>query len=380
MIYFDHNATSPLLPEVVETMRQCMTATYANPSSAHKVGRQARGIVDRARETLAAFVNVHPSQIIFTSGGTESNNLAIKGCIEGMGLRQLAISAIEHPSVTNVAKYLGRNCQLTELGVDVNGKLEMAQFADYCNTASSPALVSVMLANNESGVLQDVGDIAQICCAKGHILHTDAVQAAGKIQLDFKSLGVNLMSLSAHKLNGPKGIGALVFDKILSMEPLLHGGGQERGIRSGTENVVAIAGFAAAVEISQSMLEEKNKKLTALREYFELRLKQIPGVVIHSEAVKRLPNTSYFSFPGIDGETLLMQLDVNNIAVASGSACASKSARPSHVLLAMGVEDLQARSAIRVSLGLENTRQEIDHLMNVLGQQYRMLNDLEAIV
>jgi len=380
VIYFDHNATTPLLLEVVDVMQQCMASTYANPSSVHKVGRQARAIIDRARETLATFVNAHPSQIMFTSGGTESNNMALKGCVEGMGLKQLAISSIEHPSVINVAKYLSRSCQLTELSVDVNGQLEMAKFSDYCDAVSSPALISVMLANNESGVLQDVAELAQISRAKGHILHTDAVQAAGKIHLDFKSLGVNLMSLSAHKLNGPKGIGALVFDKTLSLEPLLHGGGQERGLRSGTENVIAIAGFAAAVEATQCLLEEKTKKLAELQEYFESRLKQFPGVVIYSEAVERLPNTTFFSFPGIDGETLLMQLDANNIAVTSGSACASKSAKPSHVLSAMGVEDLQARSAIRVSFGLENTRQEIDHLINVLGQQFKLINDLKAIV
>jgi cysteine desulfurase len=380
VIYFDHNATTPMLPEVIEAMHTCMASKYANPSSLHAMGRQSRSIIEEGREKLADLVNAHPSQIVFTSGGTESNNLALKGSVEGMGIEHFAYSAVEHPSVRDVAKYLSRTIDVTELSVFENGELDMSFFTQYCQSQSSSSLISVMLANNETGVLQDVATVGELAKEYGHLVHTDAVQGLGKVVVDFKALNVNLMSLSAHKLNGPKGIGALVFDKALNIAPLFHGGGQERGLRSGTENIAAIAGFAKAVEITKKTYEEKTQIVSALRDYLEAELRKISDVVIFAEEAPRLPNTTFFGFPGIDGESLVMQLDNSNIAVTSGSACSSKSGKPSHVLSAMGVDEELARSAVRVSLGTSNTRHEVDEFIHVLGQQCKMINSLKAIV
>ena len=380
MIYFDHNATTPLLPEVIEVMHECMASKYANPSSLHSLGRQSRVIIDNAREQLAELINAHPSQIVFTSGGTESNNLAIKGCVEGMDFKNVAYSAIEHPSVRDVAKYISGTRCVSELDVNEDGEIKFESFVDYCKRQTSPALISIMLANNETGLLQDITKLSEIAHQYGHCLHTDAVQALGKVQVDFRALNANLMSLSAHKFYGPKGIGALVYDKTLTIEPLQHGGGQERGLRSGTENVVAIAGFAKAIEIASKTIEEKSKAVTKLRDYLEIELQKIPGVVVFAKNSQRLPNTTFFGVPGIDGETLLMQFDAHEIAVTSGSACSSKTGKASHVLLAMGVEESLARSAVRVSLGMHNSKQEIDQFIRVLGQQCKMINSLKAIV
>lgn len=357
-----------------------MASKFANPSSLHASGRKTRALVEESREKLAEFINAHPSQIVFTSGGTEANNLALKGCIEGMRLRHTAYSSVEHPSVRDVARYLSRTASVTELNVDSNGKLDMSELTEYCQVQTSPALISVMLANNETGVLQNMAEISRIARSHGHFVHSDAVQALGKVDVDFKALQVNLLSLSAHKLNGPKGVGALVLDKALELKPLLHGGGQERGLRSGTENIAAIVGFAKAAEIAQKTLEEKTQAVKALRDYLESELRKIPGVVIFAENAPRLPNTTFFGFPGIDGETLLMQFDSNDIAVTSGSACSSKSGKPSHVLLAMNINEQLARSAVRVSLGMQNTKEEVDKFVNVLGQQCQMISRLNAFV
>ena len=376
MIYFDHNASTPIHPEALDAMMPFLQGNYANPSSVHSQGRAAREAINKAREQVAELVNAHPSQVIFTSGGSEANNLAIKGCIRGMGLSRLVIGATEHPSVKDVASYFEPSMKLGELAVDSQGVISDL---DGELITGAPALVSIMMANNETGVVQDVAQLAERFQAHDHFVHTDAVQAAGKLEIDFSQLNVNLLTLSAHKIYGPKGVGALIFDKKIDLEAMVHGGGQERKLRSGTENVAAIVGFGKAAELARVNLKNNVTKLKDLQSYFEQQLTQLSSVVIFSEQAKRLPNTTFFGVNGIDGETLLMQLDVQGIAVTSGSACASTSLKPSHVLMAMGIDEQTARSAIRVSFGLQNTKAEIDQLIYILKAQIEMIASLEIM-
>jgi len=348
---------------------------YANPSSVHQQGRVAREAINKAREQVAELVNAHSSQVIFTSGGSEANNLAIKGSIRGMSLSRLIIGSTEHPSVRDAAKYFAASTNLDVLPVDAQGVIKFDDLSRVSSTGA-PALVSLMMANNETGVVQDIEKIARHLQNDAHIVHTDAVQAAGKININFTQLNVNLLSLSAHKIYGPKGVGALVVDKRIDIEPMIHGGGQEKKWRSGTENVAAIVGFGKAAELAKLNLKGNVEKLKDLQQYFECQLHQLQGVIIFSEQAERLSNTTFFGVPGIDGETLLMQLDVQGIAVTSGSACASTSLMPSHVLIAMGINEQAARSAIRVSFGLQNTKAEIDQFIYILKIQIEMISSL----
>jgi len=387
-MYFDHNASTPMHSEVLAEMMPYLQHCYANPSSVHSQGRMAREAINYARQQVADLVNAHPSQVIFTSGGTEANNLAIKGCIQGMGLSRLVIGATEHPSVKDVAASFESFMQVDTLPVDSQGTLEGIGNGEIESLLSGqPALVSLMMANNETGAIQNIADIAPQIKAQGHFVHTDAVQAAGKTVVDFASLDVDLLTLSAHKIYGPKGVGALIFDKKIDLGAMLHGGGQEKKYRSGTENVAAIVGFGKAAELARQNLIENVSRLKRLREYFEQKLGMLPGVIIFSEKTARLPNTTFFGMDtstntngrGIDGETLLMHLDTQGIAVTSGSACASTRLQPSHVLMAMGVGEQTARSAIRVSFGLQNTKAEIDQLIDAIKAQIEMIPYLEIV-
>lgn len=378
-IYFDHNATTPLDERVLDEMLPFLGVHYANPSSVHSQGRIARNAINIAREQVADLVNAHPSQVIFTSGGTEANNIAIKGSLRGMSLGAVACSAIEHPSVRDVVKYFDGTIRNSELPVDSLGYIDKNSLNKIC-LQENQLLISMMLANNETGTVQNIVELAQMARSHGHYVHTDAVQAVGKIPVDFVNLGVHLMTVSAHKIYGPKGAGALIYDKSIDIEPIVHGGGQEKNIRSGTENVAGIVGFGKAAALAKSDLEKNQKYLASLQRYFEDRLRQLPNIVMFAEGANRLANTVFFSVPGIAGETLLMQLDEYGIAVTSGSACASKSDKPSHVLMAMGVESHIARSAIRVSFGLRNTKAEIDKFFSVLAAQLSMLGLLNTEV
>ena len=368
-VYLDCNATTPPDERVLQAMHDCLAAHWGNPSSLHQAGRAARADLDRAREQVAALVGVHPSQVVFTSGGTEANNLALWSfCARAGTPGMLAVSAIEHPSLLEPARaWAGRGWRLAELPVDGEGRLDMAALDEALATGAG--LVSVMAANNETGVLQDIPAIAERVRAAGGVLHTDAVQMAGKLPLDFAALGAQMMSLSAHKIHGPKGVGALILDKALEFTPMLVGGGQERGRRAGTENVAGIVGFGVAAELAAQELEGRSAHLRRLRDYLESRLAELPGVVVFGQGAERLPNTVQLALPGIEGEALLMQLDREGIAVSSGSACSSGSREPSHVLTAMGVEETLARSAIRVSLGRHNSQADIDRLVEVLRRQ-----------
>jgi len=376
--YLDHNATTPVAPAVLQAMLPYLSEVAANPSAVHSGGRRARAAIDHAREQVAALVNAHPSQVVFASGGTEANNLAIRGCAVGMGLDRVACGATEHPSVMDTCLALQKQgLQFSTIAVDAQGLLDQGNLQAVL--AQGRQLVSVMLANNETGVLHDIVRIAEQVRAAGAILHTDAVQAAGKLSLDYHQLGAHLMTLSAHKIYGPKGMGAVVLDKQLKLEPLIYGGGQEKGLRSGTENVAAIVGFGQAAEQALQSLSSA-AQMSQLRDQLEQGVAQISGSVVFAQQTQRLSNTSFFSIAGIDGETLLMNLDLAGFAVASGSACASKSEEPSHVLMAMGVDKEIARGAIRVSLGRTTTSDDIAAFLQALQQQVTMLRSMSAML
>jgi cysteine desulfurase len=375
--YFDHNATTPLDDGVFEAMLPYLRGRYGNASSRHELGTLARTAVDAAREQVAALVNVQPSQVIFVSGGTEANNLFIKGAAGYLTPTQIAVSAIEHPCVAKPAQELARQgWKLRKLAVSRAGAIDLA---DVGETLKEPTgIVSVMLANNETGVIQDVAAVAASARAAKAWMHTDAVQALGKIPVDFQALGVHAMTLSAHKIYGPKGAAALVVDKRLTLRPLIHGGGHERGLRSGTENVPAIVGFGAACELAEGRMQELAKRQAAMRERLEHGLHGM-GAAIFGEDAPRIPNTTYFAFTGIVGETLVIELDKAGYAVAPGAACSSANPEPSATLLAMGVDAELARGAVRFSLGAGNTPPQIDEFLKALKSVVTRLRNLTAI-
>lgn len=364
MIYFDHNATTPLDERVLEVMLPYLSRFYGNPSSLYRLGRVARSALDTAREQVAALVGANPPQVVFTSGGTEANNLAIKGLGHRLTRGLAAMGATEHPAVTEPMSLLASQGWAVEtLAVDEEGLIAPNSVRDQ---AAKALFASVMWANNETGVINRIPEIAADLREAGTIVHCDATQAAGKIPIHFASSNVQLLSLSSHKIYGPKGAGALIVDRSVSLVPQIHGGGQERGLRGGTENVAAIVGFGKAAELALTELEERRAHQSALRERLEQGLATIPGITIFAHSSPRLPNTVQFSQTGFDGEMLVMLLDREGFAVSSGSACASGGSEPSPVLLAMGVDPATARGAVRVSLGLSNTELDIDRFLTVL--------------
>lgn len=378
--YFDHNATTPPDPAVLEAMLPWLREQFGNASSRHEYGRAARRAVDVARQRVAAAVGADPTEIVFTSGGSEANNLFLKGAAACLRPGLLAVSAIEHPCVLRPAEQLVRQgWRLHRIAVDAAGRVDAADYASMLG--DRPRLLSVMLANNETGSLQDVAALAAAARPAGAWFHTDAVQALGKLPLDFRALnaaGVHAMTLSAHKAYGPKGAAALVLDKRVELQPLIAGGGHERGLRSGTENVPAIVGFGVACELAAGRLAELPGRLAALRRRLEAGLAAL-GATVFGGAAERLPNTSYFAFPAIDGETLVGKLDRAGFAAASGAACSSASPEPSHVLRAMGVAPEVARGAVRISLGAGNGESDVDGLLAALAATLENLRGLTAM-
>ncbi len=383
-VYLDYNATTPLDARVLEAMLPFLREHFGNASSRHNYGRLARQAIDEARQQVAAAVGAHPTEVIFTSGGSEANNLFLKGaaaCIKpGKSAPSLAISAIEHPCVREPARELQRQgWKLHEIQVDSQGRVDGENFA--VALAQKPRLLSVMLANNETGTIQDVHALAHRARAIGTWFHTDAVQALGKLDLNFRELnaaGVHAMTLSAHKIYGPKGAGALVMDKRVELRPLISGGGHEHGLRSGTENVPAIVGFGRACELVASRLKQDTLRLAAMRTELEQGLQHL-GATIFGRDSERLPNTVYFALPEIDGETLVGQLDSVGYAVASGAACSSANPEPSHVLQAMGVDPQFARGAVRISLGSGSSAAQIADFIAVLGDTLFKLRRMTAL-
>ncbi|MBI3935914.1 MAG: cysteine desulfurase [Betaproteobacteria bacterium] len=376
-VYLDHNATTPLDEKVLAAMMPYLRDRYGNASSRHEFGTVARKAVDVAREQVAAIVGVRPAQVIFVSGGTEANNLFVKGAAGYLKPTQVAVSAIEHPCVAKPAQELARaGWKLRKLAVDRDGRIDLSDVEEALKEPTG--IVSVMLANNETGVIQDVAAVAERARRAGARMHTDAVQALGKIPVSFGALNVHAMTLSAHKIYGPKGAGALVVDKRLELRPVISGGGHEQGLRSGTENVPAIVGFGAACELAAGRLANLAPALAALRARLERALHEL-GAVIFGERAERIPNTSYFVFPGIDGETLVIEVDKAGYAVASGAACSSASTEPSATLLAMGVAPEVARGAVRVSCGMATTAEQVEGFLGALSGAVYRLRRLTAV-
>ncbi len=375
--YFDHNATTPLDPEVLEAMMPYLREEYGNPSSQHRWGRAARDAVARARAQVAALVNAADAELVFTGSGTEANNLAIKGAAAALPPGTLAVSAIEHSSVLTSARAMqDSGWALREIAVDGQGQVTEAALT--AALADDIRLVSVMSANNETGTVQDVAALALLAAGRGALFHTDAIQAAGKIALDFTACGAQLMSLSAHKIGGPKGVGALIVDRRVDLMPVLHGGGQEAGRRSGTENVAGIVGFGAAAAKAARDIAARAQRLRMLRERMEQGLASLPGVAVYAREAERLPNTVCFAADRVDGGTLLLMLDQAGFGVSSGSACGSGKPEPSHVLLAMGVDRERAYGALRVSLGLDNNETQVDDFLRTLAEQLTALRALAS--
>ena len=378
--YLDYNATTPLVPAVMDAMLPYFSQRFGNASSRHEYGRAARKAIDEARQRVAAAVGAHPTEVVFTSGGSEANNLVIKGAAACLKPGLIAVSAIEHPCVREPAKELVRQgWTLAQIAVDGDGRVGDEDYQRVLERV--PKIISVMLANNETGVLQDVMRLAELAKPTHALFHSDAVQALGKVPVDFRALnarGVHALTVSAHKIGGPKGAGALVVDKRADLRPLVAGGGHERGLRSGTENVPAIVGFGIACELAVTQLESKTAHLLALRRELERGLLK-QGATIFSQNASRLPNTTYFAFSDLDGETLVAKLDRAGFAVASGAACSSANPEPSHVLLAMGVAEELARGAVRVSLGGDTTTENIGNFLAALEQTILQLKRLTAV-
>lgn len=381
-VYFDHNSTTALKPEVLKVMLPLMTKQHGNPTSRHVFGRNARDAVEYARAQVASAVGVQASQVVFTASGTEANNFAINGIASNLAHGQILTSAIEHPCVSRPALAMQAR-GWKACNIRVNGDCELDMHHLHNLLAAPTNLVSVMLANNETGAIQNLAKISQLARQHNAYVHTDAVQALGKMPVNFADLGVHAMTLSSHKIGGPLGAGALVLDKRVDIYPLLHGGGQEKGLRSGTENVAAIVGFGAACELATENLDTFAKHTAALRANLDNGLNAMNAVIFGQNA-KRLPNTSFFAFASnngevIEGETLVTALDKAGFAVASGSACSSDSTEPSHVLLAMGIDSDIARGAVRVSFGMSNTIEQVEAFLKALAQEVNRLKQMTAI-
>ena len=377
-VYFDHNATTPVDPAVADVMVRALREEFGNPSSVHRFGQQAKAVLDEARSAVATLIGAEPSEIVFTSGGTEADNAALRGAAEALeptGRRHLIASAIEHEAVLVTLKALARRGWRTTLlpvdhtGIVLPGALEEALTDDT-------AIVSVMHANNELGTIQPVAELARIAHGRGALFHTDAVQSVAKIPVDARALGADLLALSAHKFNGPKGAGALWIKRGTRLAPILTGGKHERTRRAGTENVPAIAGLGAAALLARTK-SASMAKVGALRDRLEQEiLDRVPGTIVNGARQPRVPNTTNISFDRIEAESLLIALDLEGIAVSTGAACSSGTLEPSHVLRAMGLPTHRAQNSIRFSLGADNTAAEVDYLLDKLPRAVEKLRSL----
>jgi len=377
-VYLDHNATTPVLPEVLEVMLPYFGGVYGNASSIHHFGQQARSGVERAREQVAAFLNCRPSEVVFTAGGTEADNLAILGSVRAAqaSRKHVVTTAIEHHAVLNCCQALEREgVGVTYVPVDASGVVNPEAVAAAIRPET--VLVTVMLANNEIGTIQPVAEIARLARERGVLVHTDAVQGAGKVPLDANALGVDLLTISGHKLYAPKGVGALYVRRQTRIQAISFGGHHERDRRAGTENVAGIVGFGKACELAAASLPVEAARLTALRDRLEREvLSRIPESGINGDPLRRVPNTANIRFDYVEGEAMVIALDLKGISCSTGAACSSGAIEPSHVLTAIGLRPDQARSSLRLSLGKQNTDADVDQVLETLPEVVARLRAL----
>ena len=380
-VYLDHNATTPTHPEVLEAMLTYFNDSFGNPSSIHQFGQQARKAIDEAREKVANFISAKPEEIVFTSGGTEADNFAIKGVIYANEQNggHIITSSIEHHAVLNPCEYLEKKgFKVTYLPVDKYGLIDPEETKKAITKET--ILITIMHANNEVGTIEPIAEIGRIAKERNITLHTDAVQSAGKIPVSVNELHVDLLSLSGHKIYGPKGIGVLYIRKGTRIQPLIHGGHHEKNRRAGTENVPAIVGLGKAIEIAKDTMEKESIRLTNLRNKLCGGIaEKIDHVLLNGHPGKRLPNTLNMSFEFVEGESIILNLDLKGIAVSSGSACTSGSLEPSHVLKAMGVEPAIAQGSVRFSLGKDNTEEDVDYVLEVLPEIIIRLREMSPL-
>ncbi len=380
-IYLDNNATTKTDEEVVKAMMPYLLESYGNPSSIYKIGRENKKAVEDSREKIAKILNCNPSEIYFTSGGSESDNTAIRGIAYSYKNKgnHIITSKIEHPAVLETCKQLAKEgFEVTYIGVNENGIVDLEELKKSIKPTTT--LITIMFANNEIGTLQPIKEIGKIAKEQNIIFHTDAVQAVGSVKINVKELNVDSLSLSAHKFYGPKGIGVLYVKKGIQFNKFINGGHQERNKRAGTENVAGIVGLAKAMELSYQNLEEHNNKIKKLRDYYVEQVKEkIPYIKINGDMEKRLPGNSNISFRFIEGEGLLLNLDLKGICASSGSACTSGSLDPSHVLLAIGLPHEIAHGSLRVSIGKYNTKEEIDYVVESLVEIVGRLREMSPL-
>ncbi len=381
MIYMDHSATSPVDPEVFEAMKPFFVDNFGNASTLYSLGRDARKAMEAAREQVASLIGAKPEEVIFTSGGTESDNIAIKGTayrLKNKG-NHIITSAIEHPAVRETCKYLEKNgFEVTYLPVYEEGIVRVSDLEDAITDKT--ILITIMHANNEIGTIQPIAEIGKIARENKIYFHTDAVQTVGKIPVNVEEMNVDMLSLSAHKVYGPKGIGALYVKKGVRLEPIIHGGGHEKGLRPGTENVSGIVGLGKACELAEKNLLEDTKYITNLRDkLIDGILNSIEQSYLDGHRTKRLPNNVNLRFTGIEGESLVLHLDSKGVAASTGSACSSKSLEPSHVLIALGLEHVEAHGSLRLTLGKENTEEEVDYVITAVKEVVETLRKLSPL-
>jgi cysteine desulfurase len=381
-VYLDHNATTPVHPAVVDAMTKALREDFGNPSSVHHFGQRAKAAMDEARSAVASLIGGDPSEVVFTSGGTESDNFAIRGAAEALDAtrrRHLIATTIEHEAVLNTLKALARRGRPTTLlRVDATGIVAPAALKEALT--EDTAVVSVMHANNEIGTIQPIPELARLAHDRGALFHTDAVQTAGKVPVDVKALDADLLSISAHKFYGPKGVGALWIRRGLRLLPVLTGGKHERSRRAGTENVAGIVGMGVAATLAAAKIEEEARRVSALRDRLEEGvLHAVPGTIVNGDRSPRVPNTTNISFDRIEAESLLIALDLEGVAVSTGSACSSGTLEPSHVLKAMGFPPHRTQNSIRFSLGAANTDADVDRVIAILPGIVEKLRSLTRV-
>jgi cysteine desulfurase len=376
LIYLDNAASTQIQEEVLDSMLPYFREQFGNPSSIHRFGRLAQKAITKARKQVAELINADPSEILFTSGGTESNNTSLHGIAKKNPGSRIITSLIEHDAILEPCKNLEQEgFDVVYLPVNDLGMVDPSSLEEALNENTS--LVSIMFGNNEVGTIEPIPDLAKICKGKQVPFHTDAVQAIGKISIDVKELGLDLLSMSSHKINGPKGIGALYVKKGISIDPIIFGGGQEKGLRSGTENVANIVGFGKACELARKNLATNISKMKELRDYLSKKiLAEIPCVTLNGHPEKRLPNNIHLTFLGVNGEDLLIKLDENGIAASTGSACSVQIQKASHVLQAMGFSHEQITGSLRLTVGISNTIDEMDETVRILK---RVVEELRAV-